>query len=192
MLGRVLVCAVVLGMASPACAGEETQPAATSERASYSYAPDALTLLLQDDRTTWGTPPPLNPLAPGFDMAGAITVTAVPPMAGDLASFDAIDAPVAAFAYLSASEEEPETLRLPAPVSFGVLPGLRLTPRLRAEPMGGPADAVNDSRAAIPRAKRRRDPLAMMLVFRLDGEESSPAFSFGGGVASVLNVLPRQ
>jgi hypothetical protein len=32
----------------------------------------------------------------------------------------------------------------------------------------------------------------MMLVFRIDGEENSPAFSFGGGVASVLNVLPRQ
>lgn len=195
MPGRVLVCAIVLGMAQfalggPACAGEETRPAATSELASY--APDTLTLLLQDDRTTWGTPAPLNALAPGFDMAGAITVTAARPMAGDLASFDALDAPVAAFAYLPAPTEQPETVSLPVPAGFGVLPGLRLTPRYRAEPMGGSADAISEARTAIPRARRRRDPLAMMLIFRLDGEESSPAFSFGGGVASVLNVLPRQ
>lgn len=189
MLGRLLVCAVALGMASPACAGEETRPAAASERASYTA--DALPLLLQDERTTWGTPPPLKPLAPGFDMAAAITVTAARPIAGDLASFDALGAPVAAFAYLPVAADAP--LVLPEPVSFGVLPGLRLTPRYRAEPMGGSADAISESRSVLPRGRhRRKTPLEMVLVFRIDGEESSPSFSFGGGVASVLNVLPRQ
>ena len=189
MLGRLLVCAVALGTAMPACAGEESQPAATGERASYPT--DALTLLLQDDRAIWGTLPPLNPLAPGYDMTEAITVASARPMASDLASFDALDPPTATFVYLT-SPSDPRTVSV-VPASFAGTPGLRLGPRYRAEPMGGSADAISESRAVLPRGhRRRRDPLAMILVFRIDGEESSPSLSFGGGVASVLNVLPRQ
>lgn len=191
MLGRLLVCAVVLGMAAPAFAGEETRPAAASERASY-FSADAMPLLLQDERTTWGTSPPLNALAPGFDMRQAIMVVSTRPVPGDIASFDALGSADAAFIFTPMPADPPQTLALAAPGGFGVLPNTRLTPRYKPEPMGGSAYAVNESRSALPRVQpRRRTPLEMMLVLRIDGETSSPPLSFGGG-ASVLNILPRN
>lgn len=189
MLGRLLVCAVAMGTVSPAYAADDAQPAATRER--LSDTPDTLSLLLLDQRTTWGTPAPIVQLAPGFDMVEPITITAAPPMPADLASFDALESPAAAYPYLPKPLGESAT-QLFVPASYQTMPGIRLTARDRAEPMGGAAGALSTANA-IPRPYRpRRSPLDTMLVLRIDGETSSPPLSFGGGVASVLNMLPRQ
>jgi hypothetical protein len=192
MPGRVLACAIAMGMALPAFAGEDGRPAATNGHARYS--PDTLPLLLQDQEVTWGAPAPLAQLAqlaPGFDMAAAITVTAARPMPDDLTSFESLGAPAAA-SYLPATPVRTEMVAFSTPNGFVATPGIRLTARQRAEPMGGATDALREA-SALPRPYRpRRSPLDTMLVFRLDGEPASPALSFGGGVASILNVLQRQ
>ncbi|MCW3849140.1 hypothetical protein OF829_18020 [Sphingomonas sp. LB-2] len=170
-------------------AGEETHPAAPAE--TVRYTPDTMPLLLQDQRATWGTPPPLTELAPGFDMQAPIRVVSAKPMASDLASFDALDAPAPAF-NLTLPQGDAEPLQLITPVGDDSAPRFRLTPRARIEPMGGSADALRESRAAIPRGHRYRPtPLDARLVLRLDGEEGSPPLTFGGS-AGVLNILPRQ
>lgn len=194
MLGRLLVCAVAMGSAQfalggPAYAADDAQPAATRERPSYT--PDTLSLLLLDQRTTWGTPAPIVELAPGFDMAEPITVTAVPHMPADLASFEALDGAAAAYPYLPAPEAGFAT-QLFVPATYRVTPGIRLTARDRAEPMGGATGALSTANAIARPYRPRRSPLDTMLVLRIDGEASSPPLSFGGGVASVLNILPRQ
>lgn len=183
MLGRLLACAVAMGMAqfalgAPAYAGEESQPAAAGERASYKA--DALPLLMLDERTSWGTPAaPARP-EPGFTIGAGVTVSAAPPLRPDIASFDDLPAPAA-------------TLPTRA---HGVMPVLTGGPTARVERIRLPSaarDAIGDSRADLPRpTSNRRSPLDTMLVFRIDGEPASPSFSLGGGVASVLNVLPRQ
>ena len=194
MLGRLLVCAVAMGTAQfalggPAYAADDAQPAATRERPSYT--PDTLSLLLQDQRVIWGTPAPIVQLAPGFDMVEPITITAAPHLPADLTSFEALDSPAAAYPYLPAPATDSGT-QLFGPARYQVMPGIRLTARDRAEPMGGATGALNAANA-IPRPYRpRRSPFDTMLVFRIDGETSSPPLSFGGGVASVLNILPRQ
>ncbi|MEZ0242639.1 MAG: hypothetical protein ACAH11_04645 [Sphingomonas sp.] len=192
MLARLLVCAVAMGMATPAVAapdssGEATHSAATSERASYT--PDTLPLLMQDQRTTWGTPAALTQIAPGFDMAQAITVTALRPVRGDLASFDNLSAPAPGFDLADPARTEPAFVE----PGFASVPSIRLTARDRPEPMGGATDALREGRAALPSGHRtRRTPLDARVVLKLDGEGGSPPLSFGGGVAAVLNVIPRQ
>ena len=189
MLSRWLVCAIAMGATSPAFAHEGSHPAPPADIAIR--LPDTMPLLLQDERATWGTPAALVQLAPGFNMVRPITLTAAPPMPDDLASFDALDSPAASYAYLPAPVSFSDT-QLFAPATYRVTPGIRLTARDRAEPMGGATGALSVGNA-IPRPYRpRRSPLDTMLVLRIDGEESSPPLTFGGGVASVLNVLPRQ
>lgn len=189
MLGRLLVCTIALGTATPAVAGEDAHPAATGERACY--IPDALPLLMQDERTTWGTPAPIVQIAPGFNMVRPITLAAVQPMPDNLARFEDMDGPRNAFAYMPSSHETFEAAAF-APATYSLTPGIRLTARARAEPMSGARDALIVGNA-VPRPYRpRRSPFDTMLVLRIDGEASSPPLRFSGGVASVLNVIPRR
>jgi hypothetical protein len=173
--------------AGPESSGEESHPAATNERASYT--PDTLPLLMQDQRTTWGTPPQLAQIAPGFALAEAITVTAARPMPDDLASFDALDGSAAAF-NLPVADVTQTAFAEPGFVS---VPSLRLSGRDGPEPMGGASDAIREGRTALPGGYHiRRTPLDARVVLKLDGAGGSPPLSLGGGVVSVLNVIPRK
>ena len=183
MLGRLLVCAVAMGTAMPACAGDRTHPAATGERASNIPPPDTMNLLMQDERTTWGTAPPAPlRIEPGIVLAAH---SVAPP--ADLASFD--EMPGAAARYLPVPEGNTPRLILTAD-EFPSTTVIRLTGPADRQIRWTSSDAVRD---AMQPSRRhfRRSPLSGMLVLRIDDEERSPPLSFGGGVASVLNLLPR-
>lgn len=190
MLGGMLICAVAIGTAALAPEGEGAQQPTTPERPGFTIA-DTLPLLMQDERATWGTPAPIVQLAPGFNMTRPVTLAAAPPLPDNLERFDHLDGPRSAFSYLPASRDTVESTAF-APATYVTTPGIRLTARERAEPMGGARDALSVGNA-VPRPYHpRRSPFDTMLTLRLDGEASSPPIRFGGGVASVLNVIPRQ
>lgn len=167
---RRLVCAIVLmGAAAPATAGE---------RPGYSAAPDALSLLLQDDSATYRASIPLTGLPPRLD-ATPRTDTLAEPLPDTLARFEA--------------------LMVPARMALPSVPGVEaLSFTMAADEAAMPATtfdarrAIADAMADHPRPFRRRAMLDTMLTFRLDGEEKTRSFTMGGIAGAVWGVLPRR
>jgi hypothetical protein len=167
MLVRMAVCAIaVLGIASPAMAGE---------RAGYWATPDALRLLLQDDSATFGSRVPLTALAPGFDALPRIAEPGEP-LPDTLTRFEAL---MSARATIAAREE--------------AAPGFM--PAARERPAGsgvGARQAIADTMADYPRPYRPHAMLDTMLTLHLDGQERTRSFNIGGIAGAVWGVLPRR
>ena len=168
---RRFVCAIVLmGVASPAAAGE---------RPGYSATPDALTLLLKDDSTTYGARVPPTGL-PVLD-AATRTATRLEPLPDTIARFEA--------------------MMVPARMALPAVPGVEALSFTMAMDPGAaesPAAsfdarrAIHDAMADYPRPFRRRAMLDTMLTFRLDGEEKTRSFTVGGIAGAVWGALPRR
>jgi hypothetical protein len=176
MPGRLLVCAVALGIAMPAMAGE---------RARYHPAVDTLSLLMLDQGTTLGTavPRPIIEI-PGlrdYDVReSGVTLAMLQPVPADLSGFEAFDAPGAT--YFVERAGVPTRLQL----DLTPLPGWQqLLPRDAVTASNGGRFAV---REIMARGRRDYRPGALdaMLQFRLDGQADSPPLSISGGVASAI------
>lgn len=158
MLVRVLACAIaMLGMAAPACAGE---------RLGHAAAPDVLSLLLQDERATFGSPTPF----------------AVPsdPLPDTLTRFEALMVPGSP---LSLASEVSLTADLPA---------LDRRPLRETSVPFDARRAIADIMEDYPRPFRRRDILDTMVTFRLDGEQRTRTVSLGGVAGAVWSMMPPR
>lgn len=157
MLARVLVCAIaMLGMAAPASAGERQGRAA---------APDVLSLLLQDDSATFGSP---SPFAARSD-----------PLPDTLTRFEALIVPGA-------------SLSLESGISVTDLAAPERRPLGESSVPFDARRAIADVMADYPRPYRRRDILDTMVTFRLDGEQRTRSLSLGGVAGAVWSMMPRR
>jgi hypothetical protein len=157
MLGRVLICAIaMLGFAAPAVAGE---------RIASGMMPDTLSLLMQDQAATFGSP------GPGFEAPRS------EPLPDTLTRFDALMVPTAT---LGLTSETSMTNRAP----------LRALAD-RAVPFDA-RRAIADVMADYPRPYRPRSALDTMVTLRLDGEPRTRALDVGGVAGAVWSMMPRR
>jgi hypothetical protein len=155
---RVLVCAIaMLGMAAPAAAGE---------RHGHAAVPDVLSLLLQDDHATFGSPTP--------------SAVRTDPLPDTLTRFEALMVPASPLALAS---------------EISVTADLPVLDRHPLRETSVPFDArraIADVMADYPRPFRRRDILDTMVTFRLDGEQRTRSLSVGGVAGAVWSMMPRR
>lgn len=179
---------VALLVAAPALAGERT---------AYRPAADAMALLMDDQRTTFGTepygtsPPPTIVEVRDFDLRWLDAVQEIQPDRGlNLADFETLKAaPVAGSAEIVVTGRRMDT---PASDRDGFAALREATAfGARIESGWGGRYAVTDS---MNRQFALRPPrvLDARLVFRLDGDHSSPALSVGGGIGAALwQAMPK-
>jgi hypothetical protein len=165
---RVLVCAIaMLGMAPPASAGE---------RPGYAAVPDALTLLLQDRVTTFGS---TLAVIPNFDATPRLAASGEP-LPTTLVRFEALIVPARnALPTMPDVEALAFTVATDAP----------------AAPVFEPFDArraIADVMADYPRPFRRRDILDTMVTLRFDGEPRTRTLAVGGAAGIVWGLMPRR
>jgi len=154
---RVLVCAIaMLGMAAPALAGERQGRAA---------APDVLSLLLQDDSATFGSPSPF--------------VVRSDPLPDTLTRFEALIVPRA-------------PLSLESDIGVTDLAEPERRPLGESSVPFDARRAIAEVMADYPRPFRRRDILDTMVTFRLDGEQRTRSLSLGGVAGAVWSMMPRR
>lgn len=157
MLVRVLVCAIaMLGMASPAVAGERLDRAAT---------PDVMSLLLQDEGTTFGSPTP-------FALQSE-------PLPDTLTRFDALMVPATTLSRVSelvAADFTPLDQRVPS----------------EAWTPFDARRAIADVMADYPHPLRRRDIIDTMVTLHLDGQHHTRPLTVGGVAGVVWEMMPRR
>lgn len=206
MSGRLLALVFALTWAVPATAGERA--------VAYAPAPDAIALLMQDERATFASPGAMGLLlqedrvlyasriAPQLLAGAAFSdfrvradgITVVPVMADrvDLNGFDRLALSVPAYA------PGPHSRRvLPEPgfvLPFEVVGPLGIAPipvSNEVTSSDGGRFAVRDTLRRGRRVYRAR-ALDAMVQFRLDGREDTPPLDVAGGVAAALwDAIPR-
>jgi hypothetical protein len=181
---RQLACAIALLASAPAAAGER-----------IGYAPDAMALLMQDQRTTFASivsaaPAILAiPELRSFDMrdsseAGLATV----PRNLDLSGFEALS--VSAIADMPMPREWAPAS--PSPFALSGIPIWRRSFPIEVTAFDGGRYEVSRE---IGYARIIRPPRALdaTLVLRIDGNADSPPLSVGGGITGALwQVIPRN
>lgn len=202
MSGRLLACLFALTWAMPAAAGERA--------VAYAPSPDAIALLMQDDRATFAVPGALalllqedrvlyaSRLAPrpfathdfgGFRVRNG-DVAAMPVLAShvDLSGFDSLT--LSAPTYTRGSRLPEPGFVLPFEVE-GPLGIAVVRPSNEVTSSDGGRFAVRDTMRRGRRVYRPR-ALDAMVQFRLDGREDTPPLGIAGGVAAaVWDVIPR-
>ncbi|MDF7773956.1 hypothetical protein P1X14_01750 [Sphingomonas sp. AOB5] len=168
-------------------------PAAAGDRPGFTPRPDALSLLMQDDGVTHGGRITTIRLPTPTDFGLGVRLAPVTIQSDDLVTFEALDLTPMGYLPVTNGWEGRLASRFLFDGTRTAGEGWQLpAPQTRGEARLDPRNALNEGRASLPRGGRRRTPLSASLEFRLDGRPDSPAFSLGGGAATVLNVVRPQ
>lgn len=182
MSRRLLICAMALGWATSAAAGERGAPPPP---------PDTLSLLLRDDRVVFDTAPAHAPLPASIRLeGGAAALIGSDPAPTNLSGFNRLRVPAREYLPVARDREVPA----PGFSSFVLAENPVTPPEWR---LGWRRPVIRDNRyrevvrdgiTNVGRKRRFRQgsPLDSFLTLRFDGREDTPVVGMRGTVSGAI------